>query len=183
MTWCRGTALPIAIAMVVVAAVLVAAPAAKGDIVVVGVDPPRGEPGEIVDLRVGCGGCPRRGLRLPVSLVPMAERPLPERCGHNALCSPRATEPPSDPPFTNLGRTNRAGHLRFTVPNASPGAYAFVIFCASCYSGEGGSLIVNDRPGDLLQIRRNDHGLAGGFGRAMRAILTTAPRLVAFLLP
>jgi hypothetical protein len=90
---------------------------------------------------------------------------------------------PQRPLLINLGRTNRAGHLRFTVPNASPGAYAFVIFCASCYSGEGGSLIVNDRPGDLLQIRRNDHGLAGGFGRAMRAILTTAPRLVAFLLP
>jgi hypothetical protein len=143
----------------------VVAPPARADIAVTGVNPASGVPGEKVTLRIGCGGCPPRGLRLPVSLVPLDDRPLPYPCRPNALCRPRAASPPKHPPFIFLGRTTRTHRLRFQIPDTAPGVYAFVIYCASCQRGPGGSLIANDERDDLLRIRRDRcqaPGLVGG---------------------
>jgi hypothetical protein len=185
--WAR-TLPAIAGAILAGVALLAGAHTAAADIAVTNVHPPVGTPGENVALRVGCGGCPPRGLRLPVSLVPVEDRPRPELCGQNAVCSARATSPPKRRPFTFLGRTSRSGQLRFAVPEVKPGAYAFVIYCASCYRGTDGSLISNDEQGDLLRVRAESRTVAGasarpsGFLRAAEAVWALTMRLLTSVL-
>src|SRR5262249_21764082 len=71
-------------------------------------------------------------------------------------CPPRQTPPPGSrpphlPSFTYLGRAERAPSvggiavpryvLHFRVPEVESGAYKYVLFCGSCYSGPGGVII------------------------------------------
>jgi hypothetical protein len=146
------------------AVLLIAASAARGDVGVVSVDPKAAGPGEGVNLTVGCGACSAEAS-FPVSLIPVKSAPRPHPCGENALCNPTAAGPPRDGPFVFLGSTSggrplysgadRVGSksdLRFGVPELVPGGYAFVIFCASCVRGPRGSLLDDTRPGQLLRI-------------------------------
>jgi hypothetical protein len=138
--------------------------AAEADVGVDRVRPNVGAPGDIVDLRVACGGCPPSGLRLPVSVVRAARAPEPEPCGENVLCTPGAPDPPRLPPFRFLGRTggNANSHLRFAIPDVKPGTYAFVVFCEPCRRGPSGSLIADDD--DLLRVRASGEPLAADPG-------------------
>jgi hypothetical protein len=99
----------------------------------------------------------------PVSLVPVEKVPRPYRCGPRRLCTPEAPAPPRRAPFTLLGWAKPAppaddrwplgggfGHgtieppryaLEFQIPDLRPGTYSYVIYCATCQRGEGGSLI------------------------------------------
>ncbi len=98
----------------------------------------------------------------PVSLAPVEKVPKPYRCGPRRLCTPQASAPPAHPPYTLLGWARPAppaddrwplggfGHgtieppryaLEFQIPELRPGAYSYVIYCATCQRGQGGSLI------------------------------------------
>jgi hypothetical protein len=150
------------LALVALAAALLP-PSAAADIGVYTVRPAVAEPRETVRLRIACGGCPRGGLRLPVSLVPVESAPRPRPCRENALCRPTARRPPRDPPFRFLGRTGKDSRLRFAAPDLGPGRYAFVIYCEPCSRGSTASLIADaDDPRALLRIE----GTAEPFGAA-----------------
>lgn len=101
----------------------------------------------------------------PVSLVPIEKVPRPYRCGPRRLCTPQASAPPQRAPFTLLGWAKPVqaqasgrrylggggfGHvpveppryvLDFQIPDLRPGVYSYVIYCAVCQRGQGGSLI------------------------------------------
>lgn len=144
-------------------AVVVLPSSAEADIGVVSVRPTVGEPGDIVSLRIHCGGCPRGENKLPVSLVPAAHAPRPTQCRDNAFCRPAAREAPHQPPFRFLGLTAANSRLRFAVPDLRPGRYAFVIYCDPCYRGPAGSLIVDTNdPTELLRVRPNRYPGGGG---------------------
>jgi hypothetical protein len=145
-----------------VGSVLLAPSPAAGDVGVVRVHPAVAAPGQSVTVEVGCGGpC---GPRMPISLVPLAQAPVPRPCtfrGEKAVCSPHAAEPPRRPPYVLLGTATQDSppsavltdyRLRFRVPTVTPGAYAFVI-CSGCASGRRGTLVVNGtQPGQLLRV-------------------------------
>lgn len=142
---------------------LLAPTPATADVGVTGLSPKVSRPGEQVDLQIACGFC-SPGERFPISLVPLARAPEPFPCRRNALCTPAATAPPRRDPFAYLGLTGpgRAlgagtqSHLRFRLPDVEPGVYTFVIFCAGCYRGPRGSLIVDTTDsGGLLRVRRS----------------------------
>lgn len=89
-----------------------------------------------------------------ISLVPRSQAPEPFRCGPNALCSPQTMAPPRRAPFTFLGRAvpppggnnPETGEpprylLEFAIPELSPGAYVYEIWCDACAEGRRGSLI------------------------------------------
>ncbi|HEV7615539.1 MAG TPA: hypothetical protein VGO36_04860 [Solirubrobacterales bacterium] len=89
-----------------------------------------------------------------ISLVPLAKAPGPRPCGRRAVCSPAAPAPPRRRSFTFLGLAvpppggNNPEHgappryrLSFAIPDLSPGAYAYVIWCDACQAGREGSLI------------------------------------------
>jgi hypothetical protein len=84
--------------------------------------------------------------RYPVYLVPASRAPGLVPCQPGALCEPRVKRAPSHAPYTLLGRIryrpSGTGTLRFQVPKLRPGRYRFVLYCAPCYRGPGGSLIV-----------------------------------------
>ena len=98
----------------------------------------------------------------PVSLVSLEKVPKPYRCGPRRLCTPAAAAPPRQAPYTLLGWAKPAapadgrwplggfGHgtieppryaLDFQIPDLRPGVYSYVIYCATCQRGQGGSLI------------------------------------------
>jgi hypothetical protein len=167
-------------------ATLLAVQPARADIGVVGVDPGSGTRGETVTVSISCGGCQPGGFRLPVSLVRFEDRPLAHPCGPNALCEERATGPPKDPPFAFLGRTSRTGRLQIAIPDLRPGVYAFVVYCATCYRGPGGSMIAGDEPYQRLRIRRGRaprvaFDWVGGILGSVRAILAAAEEMLASL--
>jgi hypothetical protein len=148
----------------VLTVLLIAAPTASADTGVVGVSPKAARPGEQVTLTVGCGGC-AADARFPVSLVPVANAPRPHSCHGNAVCIPSAGHPPKNDPFVFLGSTSGGtaflpgadppglkADLRFTVPAAQPGRYAFVLFAALRGGPKGGYLIADTRPGQILRI-------------------------------
>jgi hypothetical protein len=143
----------------VLAALPITATTATADIGVVGVTPKIARPGDQVELKVGCGRCPG-DASFPISLVPSAKAPQPDRCRANAICSPAAARPPDKRPAVLLGTTRAEPlseatsrlDLTFAVPRIEPGVYAFVIFCASCVRGPSGSLIADTAPGSLLRV-------------------------------
>lgn len=145
------------------AGLLIAVSTASADTTLIGLSPKIARPGEQVDLRIACGGCPADAT-FPISLVPVAKAPRPFPCRDNAVCAPTAPAPPRQRPFLFLGSTSGAralapvvkppgsdSHLRFTAPRIEPGAYAFVIFAVS-RRGPPGSLIADTDPGHLLRI-------------------------------
>lgn len=99
----------------------------------------------------------------PISLVPIEKVPRLHRCGPKKICTPQASGPPRRAPFTLLGwakpvQAQASGwwHLSgvvhdtvelpryvldFHIPDLRAGVYSYVIYCAACLRGEGGSLI------------------------------------------
>jgi hypothetical protein len=84
--------------------------------------------------------------RYPLYLVPASRAPHLVACQPGAICDPRIRWPPQHAPYVLVGRiryrASGTGTLRFRVPNVAPGPYRFVLYCAPCYRGPGGSLIV-----------------------------------------
>lgn len=112
----------------------------------------------------------------PVSLVPLEKVPKVHRCGPRKVCTPQASAPPGRPPFTLLGWAKPPqsqasgrrhlgggfGHgfhelpqytLDFQIPDLRPGVYSYVIYCAVCQRGQGGSLIAFPERRWRLHIR------------------------------
>jgi hypothetical protein len=83
----------------------------------------------------------------PLYLVPASRAPGLVACAPDAICDPRVRWPPQHAPYILLGRIRYrqkgTGTLRFRVPNVARGAYRFVLYCAPCYRGPGGTLIVD----------------------------------------
>jgi hypothetical protein len=82
---------------------------AAADIGVWSLSETSGEPGELVDLFVACGGCVPGipggalvGPRLPVSLLPLRSSLYRRQCP-SGLCTPTAPTPPAAPPYLPLG--------------------------------------------------------------------------------
>jgi hypothetical protein len=125
-------------------------------------------------------GPQRPPAEFQVSLVPVERASEPPLCaGSNADCSPAPVATPvRERPFVYLGRarplfTEREldripipqYRLRFRVPEARPGAYAFVI------DGGGVGDPVVDTSGGLLRVRSEQAPIAsGGDGGASAAI-------------
>ena len=128
----------------VVLALGLAAPApAAADIGVVSTSRTSAHPGDVVVVRFG--GYANKWPRMPAYLVPSARVPKPSACRTNAICAPFAARPPRRWPFVSIGRIRFAppanGRLRFHVPRLPSGTYHFVVYCAPCHKGPGGSLI------------------------------------------
>jgi hypothetical protein len=127
-----------------IGAVAVLPAPATADIGVVDSDPLSSPPGQRAALTIGCGGCPAEGLALPVALVP-AGRTGAHPC-RGTSCAHASAAPPADPPYLPIGvarpgRRPDLSRLRFTVPEAEPGLYAYVAWCGPCLPGQPGSLI------------------------------------------
>jgi hypothetical protein len=128
------------------------------------------QPGTVMTVWGGC--------RQPVYLVPES---FARRRGFYYYSLPVA-RPPTTRPFRLLGPTvctgrvhyvgnypdgdwsSWSGLLQFRVPRVRPGRYQLVVYCASCRSGPGGTLIVNNwlwrgsrriGPIELTVLRRN----------------------------
>jgi hypothetical protein len=91
----------------------------------------------------------------PISLVPSAKAPSPHPC-RGGLCPGEAPDPPDGGAYRFLGRATPppGGNdpasgliprylLGFRVPAVGAGRYTFVIFCAACNRGSGGSLVAS----------------------------------------
>jgi hypothetical protein len=84
---------------------------------------------------------------MPIYLVPVsAIKKFPSRCDG---CAPYTPTPPSQPlvflgrgPKPDLSQTRFALTVPKTVP---PGRFRVALYCASCYEGPGGSLIIDTR--------------------------------------
>lgn len=123
-------------------------------------------------------GTERPPPSFPVSLVPIEKVPKPYRCGPRRFCTPQAPRPPQRAPFTLLGWAKPPaqaqasgrrhlggggfGHgsveppryvLDFQIPDLRPGVYSYVIYCASCQRGQGGSLIAFPERRWRLRVR------------------------------
>ena len=129
-------------AVVVVAATLAAAPAARADIGI-----------RVATKVVHVGGLLRgwsSGSAFPVYIVPSSLAPRRHSC-HNgtAICEPTSRRPPGRP-FVLLGRVpGRLGHyvrhrFAFRIPPVRAGLYRVFIYCRPC----GGGLI---QSGDRLE--------------------------------
>jgi len=133
------------IALAIVALLALAAPErAAADIGVLGSDGRRVQVGERVTVRIGCGGCPRSGLALPVALVPAGHTGRHPCRGTS--CASASVGPPTGPPYVPVGvarpgRVSDVSRLQFDVPKARRGLYAYVVYCAPCLPGPRGSLI------------------------------------------
>lgn len=183
----RSAAATLATAGVAAALALAGAPGALADVGVTHVSRSTASAGDRISITLECGFCyppcvgrfghrhpagyprgtcmldsgrqPPRGF--PISLLPAARTP-----------ARRADEPPHGPPYLPLGAATpppggndpASGDLprytlRFRLPAAHPARYAFVIYCAACRRGAGGSLI----PSGALLVR------AGGESPTARA--------------
>jgi hypothetical protein len=173
-------------------ALLLLAPAASADVGVEQVIPPAASPGDSVLVQLGCGFCfppcvgprgerrpkgyahgpcmlgvkadPPRGF--PISLIPADGKRSSFHLLGTAVPPPQGNDPASGKPPRYL--------LRFRVPRLEPGPYTFVVHCAVCNRGWGGSLV---RSGRLL-VRSPEPRQASGLRlawtwlRALLAVLT-----------
>jgi hypothetical protein len=109
---------------------LVSPQAAQADVGIIKASPSAGQPGDSVDVTVGCGFCfppcstsPRAGnatcmpsrrarpsaqYSFPVLLAPIGHRLAPHRCGADAVCAAKSEGLPRRPPFVYLGRASPA---------------------------------------------------------------------------
>jgi hypothetical protein len=130
--------------VIAVGVALLGAASARADIGVLGSVPQSAAPGDRATVDIGCGGCPAQGLAMPVALVPAGHTGA--RPCRATSCARRSTAPPAGAPYVPIG-VARPGHprdvstLAFTVPDAEPGRYAYVVWCAPCLPGRAGSLI------------------------------------------
>ena len=129
---------------IAVAAALVGAASARADIGVLRSDPATATPGERASVAIGCGGCPPRGLALPVALVPAGH--TGDHPCRGTSCARASMGPPLGSPYIPLGVARPAhppgvNRLEFNVPAAEPGRYTYVIWCGPCWPGRDGSLI------------------------------------------
>jgi hypothetical protein len=134
---------PKAFAWGIVAAGLSTA-SASADIGLLNVSRTSAPPGAVVSVTYAGYGHP--WPRYPVYFVPATRAPKLVACQRGAICDPRASRPPNHAPYTLLGRIrygpSGTGTLHFRVPNLRAGSYRFVLYCAPCYRGPDGSLIV-----------------------------------------
>jgi hypothetical protein len=142
----------IALALLVFVLAFPAGPAAA-DVGRFDIRPRAAAPGSTVELSFAAAW----QQRFPISLVPLARAPEPFPCrGGEGLCTPGTLAPPRRPPFVFLGSVRPDPHsgsryiyryrFRFVVPDAKPGAYVFVLWCAGCFEGRRGSLIASALP-------------------------------------
>ena len=126
-----------------------AVPAAHADVGFLRVSPTSARPGDVARVWAAPG--------MPIYLVPRAAAPRPFPCNvvegevvavppgtpGAGICRQYAARPPNRPPYVLLGRARgaRSPNLRFRVPDVRAGSYRFVMYCAACYDGPGGSLI------------------------------------------
>jgi hypothetical protein len=91
---------------------------------------------------------------MPLYLVTASRAPMPYRCGRKTICRPKSIGPPDRWPYVRLrrllARTN-AGVITFLVPNLRSGVYRAAVYCAACYRGPAGSVIVS---GNTITIHR-----------------------------
>ena len=135
---------PVALATLFTA--LLSVSSAHADIGLVSISRTSGQPGDRVVARFG--GYDREWPRMPVYLVRALRAPHSAPCldlDVRAVCEARVPRPPHGEPYTFIGRIHYApptrGRFRFRVPRLAPGYYAFLVYCAPCYKGPGGSLI------------------------------------------
>lgn len=176
------------------AAALLAAAPAQADVGADAVRPTIGKPGQSAVLSSHCGSC-RPGLRLPISLVPVARVPSYHLCVHRQGGQPRGFRrqrisfcqtpwhvpaPPRKPPFASLGtaivrpeiKWPAQAPLGFAIPRLAPGVYAFAIYLDDP-DRRGGRLLAHaERAEELLVIARPGDRL----DRARRAALRRPAR-------
>jgi hypothetical protein len=109
-------------------------PPAGADIGVISVSRTSARPGDLVVVRFG--GYANEWPRMPAYLVPSA------RATGTAVFVRSA---PRGWPYVFIGRIHYApparGRVRFRVPRVPSGTYHFVVYCAPCIRGPGGSLV------------------------------------------
>jgi hypothetical protein len=149
--------------LALIATASMVAASARADVAVTSRSPAAVVPGDPATVRIG-SGVPRSPASFAVSLVRVDRAPKPVRCGPNAICEPAWLGVPRGGRFTYLGRAkltasprpydHRYG-LHFRVPHIGPGRYAFVVYCASCFPGRFGSLIIDAlEPSKVLRVNR-----------------------------
>ncbi len=156
---------------------------ARADIVVIGERHAVGAPGEQVSVSIGCGGCPAAGLELPVALVPAPSGSREHPC-RGTSCANTSLGPPAVPPYLPLGVATpslRPGvsRLSYLVPNAAPGLYKYVIYCAPCWPGRLGSLV--GHPSAHVPMAPEDDLYAGNYLRIRALPRSILDRLAGLL--
>jgi hypothetical protein len=110
---------------------------ARADVGVREVRPASARPGDIVEVRATTD--PTFGPPAPLYLVPKTSAPFG---------SPKVRRAPTERPFVRIGlldfRHTKEIHLRLKVPELPTGSYYFVLYCAPCYRGLGGSLVTSE---------------------------------------
>jgi hypothetical protein len=111
-------------ATLLVAALFVGAQGASADIGIESVNRTSGAPGDQVDLRIYCGGCLPKKVRLPISLLPVGDAPARHPC-RGTSCKPRAPAPPTTAPYVPVGTAvplhggaPLAGRLGLEIPDS-----------------------------------------------------------------
>jgi hypothetical protein len=107
----------------------------------------RAHVGDVVRIQAGAGL--RMYALLPLYLVPAHRAPRPHPCklrnGAPASCEQFAPRPPTGGVYHRIGMLNvrrrRLETITYIVPPLRPGRYVYVLYCAACYRGSGGSLI------------------------------------------
>ena len=86
---------------------------------------------------------------LSLYLVPERLVPAPTRCsvrGAAAVCAPSSVGPPHRRGWRWVGRFfPRRPSFSFRIPELAAGRYRAVVYCAPCYRGPRGSLIVGSQ--------------------------------------
>lgn len=135
--------LAIALTTLVATLALISALAAtaRADVGVTRVSPPVAIPGDWVVLTLGCGFC------YPPCVGP-AGHSHPAGYDHGACMLDTGRKPPDAFPISLVPSDPTSGLiprylLGFRVPAVGAGHYTFVIFCAACNRGSGGSLVAS----------------------------------------
>ena len=114
------------------------------DIGVYDVSPATASPGDRVIAKVGGFFRP---IQAPLYIVPLSRMPRHVGCGRNRVCAPTVPAAPRGWPYTRVGTVTLAnkGVIRFKIPRVQAGQYGFVVYCARCSAGPGGSLVPSSR--------------------------------------
>lgn len=144
-----------ALALLMVVALVVPC-AARADIGIIKLTPTAARPGDAVTIVVAGYLGPRPWRPMPVVMIPakLAPKEVPFRGGFRSPIARRSELRP--PPYRVVGAVrnwrprdetgvNARGELRFRLPPVRPGRYVFALFCAPCWPGPRGSLIIDRR--------------------------------------
>lgn len=141
-------------AVTVVVALGIGVAVALGDIAVISVKPAQARPGDFVTV---VAGAYKAMPPMPLYLVLRSRVRPPHPCGSNALCDTVIPRPPTTAPYRRVGTLDFGRHpchvqVRFRLPRLVSGVYEFLIYCAPCHRGPGGTLISN--PSAVLRVFR-----------------------------